>query len=127
MLHPDDDAYLTERDLLHTVVADGSGTHVILNGVPTPEGMTPDVVDILITLPSGYNDLGPDMFWCDPPVCRADGQTIAGTEVRQDIAGRTWQRWSRHIGGGWRPGIDNLASYIAYVKRAIADSSPKAA
>lgn len=127
MLPPDDVAYLGERDIQYTAVNDGHGTHVILHAVPLPDGLAPDAVDILITLPSGYNDLGPDMFWCDPPITRADGQVIAGTEVRQDIVGRSWQRWSRHIGGGWRPGVDNLASYIAYVKRAIIGASPQAA
>lgn len=127
MIPPGDAAYLHERKIRHTVVEEDHVTHVILQGVPLPAEFTPAEVDVLITLPTGYNDLGPDMFWCDPPIARADGQAIPGTEVRQDIAGRSWQRWSRHIGGGWRPGIDNLASYLAYVKRAIACAGPEAA
>jgi len=45
--------------------------------------------------------------------------TIPGTETREIHLGRSWQRWSRHIQGQWRPGIDNLATYLAYVRRCL--------
>lgn len=37
------------------------------------------------------------------------------TELTETYLGRSWQRWSRHIGNGWRPGIDDLRSYLAYI------------
>ena len=67
------------------------------------------------------------MFWCSPFVSRSDGRAIEGTDSQYEFDGRTWQRWSRHIAGSWRPGIDNLATYIAYVKRAIANEAAAAA
>lgn len=127
MLRPDDKAYLESREIDHEVVSDAAGTHVILADVPTPQGLQPDAVDILITLPAGFNDTAPDMFWCQPAITRVDGTPIPGTGAHRDFQGRNWQRWSRHIGGAWRPGIDNLATYIAYVKRAILDVGVEAA
>jgi len=127
MLRPDDARYLDEHAIRHTVVDDPQGTHVVLHDVAPPAGLNPPTVDILVTLPPGFNDVGPDMFWCTPFVTRADGQPIAGADVPHDFQGRTWQRWSRHIGASWRPGIDNLGTYIAYVRRALAQAAPEAA
>jgi hypothetical protein len=127
MLRPEDENYLASHAISYQLVTDSQGTHVTLTDLPLPVGLEPSVVDVLITLPPGFNDLGPDMFWCYPSVTRTDGQGIPGTESTHDFNGRTWQRWSRHIGACWRPGIDNLATYIAYVKRAVADVGKEAA
>jgi len=80
-------------------------------------GLQPAKVTILIRLPLGFPDVGPDMFWVDPPVRTASGAAIRGTEYMEHHLDRTWQRWSRHVMRNWRPGIDNLATYIAYIKR----------
>jgi hypothetical protein len=127
VLRPDDEAYLTRHGIAYELMSDPQGTHLILTDVALPPGLEPTTVDILITLPPGFNDVGPDMFWCYPPVSRGDGQGIPGTQVTHEFNGRTWQRWSRHIGGDWRPGIDNVATYIAYVKRALLDVVKRAA
>lgn len=127
MLRPDDEEYLTSHGIAHELITDAQGTHVILTDVALPPGLEPSTLDILISLPPGFNDIGPDMFWCHPSVSRADGQSIPGTNASREFNGRTWQRWSRHIGGDWRPGIDNVATYIAYVKRALLDVVKRAA
>lgn len=127
MLRPEDEVYLHSHQVDYEIIDDPQGTHLILKQVRLPTGLTPDAVDILVTLPPGFNDIGPDMFWCDPFVARADGQGIPATESRLEFHGRTWQRWSRHIGGSWRPGIDNVATYVAYVKRALSDIVKQAA
>ena len=74
---------------------------------------------LLLRLPPGFPDATPDMFWVDPPLHTAEGATIPGTESIEQHAGRSWQRWSRHIQGQWRPGIDNLATYMFYVRRCL--------
>lgn len=127
MLRPDDEDYLASHGIAYELIADGQGTHLILTDVALPPGLVPSSVDILVTLPPGFNDIGPDMFWCYPSVARSDGRGIPGTETPHDFNGRTWQRWSRHIAGAWRPGIDNVATYIAYVKRSLADAVEQAA
>lgn len=84
---------------------------------PTGPGFVPDKVTILLRLPPGFPDVGPDMFWVDPPVRLASGGAIAGTHYMETHLDRQWQRWSRHVIGNWRPGIDNLATYLAYIRR----------
>lgn len=126
-LRPEDADYLVDRGYRHTVHPDGTGLSVVLNDIDLPSGLNLSAVDLLVTLPGGFNDAAPDMFWCYPALTRPGGQVIAGTESTRDFAGRTWQRWSRHIGGGWRPGIDNLATYLAYVRRCLAQAAAAAA
>lgn len=127
MLRPDDEAYLTSHGVAYELITDAQGTHIILTQVALPAGLEPSKVDILVTLPPGFNDIGPDMFWCYPAASRSDGIGIPGTEATHEFHGRTWQRWSRHIGANWRPGIDNVATYIAYIKRALLDVVKQAA
>lgn len=88
-----------------------------IRNYPVGEGLTPDHVTVLVRLPSGFPDVAPDMFWVDPPVFTASGHQIAGTKYQEMYLGRHWQRWSRHVIYNWRPGIDNLGTYLAYIKR----------
>jgi hypothetical protein len=76
-------------------------------------------VTLLLRLPAGFPDVHPDMFWLDPPVQTVTGLPIAGTQVHEVHLGRSWQRWSRHVIGNWRPGIDNLSTYLAYIRRCL--------
>ena len=82
----------------------------------------PKEVTLLLRLPPGFPDATPDMFWVDPPLHTKEGATIPGTESIEQHAGRSWQRWSRHIQGQWRPGIDNLATYMFYVRRCLREA-----
>ena len=127
MLRTEDQAYLDNHGIDFEMVSDSEGTHLILRQVSLPLGLEPNAVDVLITLPPGFNDVGPDMFWLHPFATRSDGQGIPGADSTRDFQGRVWQRWSRHIGPAWRPGVDNVATYIAYVKRALADVAARAA
>lgn len=92
-----------------------------------PRGMIPEKSTMLVRLPPGFPDAAPDMFWLDPAVHGSDGRVFPGTEASQIFIGRTWQRWSRHIQQEWRPGIDNLATYMAYIRRCLDQASGVAA
>jgi hypothetical protein len=117
-LREQDRTFLDSTGLGYTVeVADGF-VSVVLDQFPAP-GLTPDRVDVLVRLPFGFPDATPDMFWVSPALT-ANGAAIPGTESTENYLGRSWQRWSRHIGGQWRPGVDNLETYLAYVRRALA-------
>jgi hypothetical protein len=117
VLSEQDQTYLDSTGLSSTVeVADGFA-NVVLAEFPAP-GLTPDKVDLLVRLPFGFPDATPDMFWVSPALT-FNGAAIPGTESTENYLGRSWQRWSRHIGGQWRPGIDNLETYLAYVRRAL--------
>ncbi len=127
-LRPDDQAVLDELDLTYEVASDGFFLAVVIAGFPLPAGLEPRVADMLLRLPPGFPDVGPDMFWLDPAVKGPGGSPILGTEsIEQHVGGRTWQRWSRHIGAQWRPGIDNLGTYLAYIRRCLDQASGRAA
>jgi hypothetical protein len=120
VLRKEDQSFLDSLGYSRTVeVADGF-VNVVLTDFPTP-GLDQRHVDLLLRLPFGFPDATPDMFWVAPALT-AHGAAIPGTEQTQNHLGRSWQRWSRHIGGQWRPGVDNLETYLAYVRRALAMS-----
>jgi hypothetical protein len=100
---------------------------VTIEQFPVPPGLQPSATALLVRLPPGFPDAAPDMFWADPPVRAVGGAAIPGTEATQAFGTRTWQRWSRHIQGQWRPGIDNLATYLAYIRRCLLDAAGRVA
>lgn len=115
MLAEPDIAYLAERWPGHELHEDGGGVAVILPGFRLPTGFVPDAVAMLLRLPFGFPDSQPDMFWVFPHVTVAGRTPDAATLVEQ-LLGRAWQRFSRHLPPGvWRPGIDDLQSYLALI------------
>jgi hypothetical protein len=127
VLRPTDQAALDELERRYEVGHDGAFLTIIINEFPMPRGLDPTMSGLLLRLPPGFPDATPDMFWLDPPVHRQGGVAIPGTEARELYLGRTWQRWSRHIQGQWRPGVDNLATYLAYVRRCLDQAAGRAA
>lgn len=83
-------------------------------------GFTPAATDLMIRIPAQYPMTPLDMWYCDPPVrLAASGQFAPATQVMESHLGRSWQRFSRHLNGGWRPGIDSLRSYFALIQREL--------
>lgn len=119
MIRAEDEEYLREHGFSFTFTEDGAGTHVVIGGFALGPGLSPEVTDVLVTLPKGFPDAGPDMFWLSPGATRTSGGGIPATSEIRQHAGRSWQRWSRHIAGQWRPGIDNLGTYLLYVRRCV--------
>lgn len=109
------------------VVGDGC-TWVVLKGRKLPEGYNCGAADVLIQLPDGFPDVPPDMFWTDPILTLGGGgRRPDGTDIDECHLERVWQRWSRHVGGHWRPGIDTIRSYVAYIRRCLAEPAGVAA
>ena len=107
--------YLAERWPGHTVTHEGGSVVVVLPAYALPRGFEPRRVELCLMLPFGFPETPPDMFWVDPAVM-LHGRPPAATQVTQQIIGRTWQRFSRHLpAGAWRPGIDNLQSWISMI------------
>ena len=105
--------------MMVTEAEDGAFTHVVVSEFPLPDGLSANATDLLIRLPQGFPDATPDMFWVDPAIQLVSGDSIPGTEVEESYDGRVWQRWSRHIGSGWRAGIDDLDTYIGYIRSCL--------
>lgn len=126
MLRPADRATLDGLGLRYSVQPEGEFAAIVIEGFDTHTGLAPRQTDLLILLPPGFPDASPDMFWTTPFVTVA-GAPIGGTDQTGLYVGRTWQRWSRHIGTQWRPGIDNLGTYLAYIRRCFSQAAEQAA
>jgi Prokaryotic E2 family E len=123
MLRPTDTASVEDLGLPYAVTAEAGFALLQIEKFPVGAGLAPEEVTLLLRLPPGFPDATPDMFWVDPPLRTVAGATIRGTESIEQHAGRAWQRWSRHIQGQWRPGIDNLSTYLFYVRRCLHEAS----
>ncbi|MFP1155601.1 E2/UBC family protein [Mycobacterium sherrisii] len=119
VLREQDREFLDSTGLVHAITVDGGFANVVLDNFSTAAGLSPAAVDLLLRLPFGFPDAAPDMFWLAPNVTKDDGGQIPGTEVTETWVNRPWQRWSRHIAQQWRPGVDNLETYLAYVRRCL--------
>lgn len=125
MLPTEDIKYLAERfgNGSHTLTSEGNMTCLVVRGYHLPAGFDKEKSDLLLRLQPGYPDLPPDMWWFDPPVRRADGQSIPATDVIEHYLGRGWQRWSRHLSPRqWRSGVDGLESFFALVRKELEKS-----
>lgn len=110
--------YLIGRGITHKIVTESGMTCVVFLQWPLPAGLDRASSDLLLRLSPGYPDVHPDMWWFSPAVHRADGQKLPRTDVVETYLGRTWQRWSRHFGGGqWKSGVDGLESFLALIRQ----------
>lgn len=94
--------------------------HAVRRQLVLPPGLAPETVDLLVKLPAGFPTSGPDMFWVSPAITIVGRGAPQGCGSPHTWAGVTWQRWSRHIGAGWRPGVDGLGTYLGYIRRCLA-------
>ena len=121
-----DTEYLTERAIEHRIAPESGMTCVVLPQWQLPKGFDREVSDLLIRLAPGYPDIHPDMWWFDPPVLLADGQSLPNTSAVETYLGRQWQRWSRHFSNGqWESGVDCLETYLALIRQTLERSVPE--
>ena len=120
MLTDSDVAYLKSKHLDFDVQLDGTIISLVIKGYALPTGYQPSEVDLLLRLPLQFPQVPPDMFWTDPVISYANGETPSQTQERESYVGRTWQRWSRHFGRSrWRPGTDDLRSYLRLIRATL--------
>lgn len=109
-----DEAYLDEKGFTWDLTPESQIGLLILRGVTVADGRYDRAAtDVLIHIPSGYPNAGLDMFWVDPPLKLAGGGYPNRADHFGSHGGRQWQRFSRHLASPWKPGIDNLASFLA--------------
>jgi len=117
-----DTAFLRERGYQWEAVPDPAGsTFVIVRQFPVKGGgFSPEITDLMIRIPPQYPMTPLDMWYCDPPIrIAASGQFAPASEVMELHLGRPWQRFSRHLNGGWKPGVDSLRSFFALIQREL--------
>jgi hypothetical protein len=109
--------YLTDKALEVTVARQGSDLYLIIHNFELPAVYNPQIADLLIILPAGYPNANPDMFWTRPDIRLTNGSWPQAADVHEQRGDGSWQRWSRHFPSGqWRPGIDNVRTYLAAIK-----------
>lgn len=121
---PDDDRkFLNERGYDWALQHEGAqeGFLIIHSFEVSGGGFTPPKTDLMIRIPAQYNLAPLDMWYCDPPIrIAATGQFAQASEASERHGGRSWQRFSRHLPGGtWRPGVDNLRSFLPLIWREL--------
>ncbi len=89
--------------------------------------------DVLIQIPSNYNQAGNDMFWTYPRLKRANGIAIPATNEpgagnNSFFRDKEFCRWSRHWNQGrsvWKPGADNVGTIVHRVEWALGNPDAK--
>lgn len=122
---PSNDAnYLNEKGITVEERDEGGQRAVVLKDYPLPAGkFDASAADVLILLPSGYPDAGPDMFYLQPWLKLADGGTYPrAADHPFDFLGLRWQRWSRHC-YDWRPGDDGIWTMVKRLDKALVEAA----
>ena len=116
-LLPEDEQLLNDYGLPWETVVDGS-QWVLIHDFPTHEGYNHKTVIAAIRLETGYPNTALDMVYFHPALARTDGRPIGATQAVQQIAGVSYQRWSRHRTeqNPWRPTIDSLGTHIVLIE-----------
>lgn len=117
-----DTAFLAERGYAYEVQPDPSGGAflIIKDFNVSGGGFTPATTDLMIRIPPQYPMTPLDMWYCDPPIRIATtGQFAPASEAMGSFLGRTWQRFSRHLNGTWKPGIDSIRSFFVFIQREL--------
>lgn len=117
-----DAAFLAERGYTSELRPDpNGGAFLIIRGFDVSGGgFTPAATDLMIRIPPQYPMTPLDMWYCDPPIrLAATGQFATASEVMESHLGRIWQRFSRHLNGTWKPGIDSIRSFFVFIQREL--------
>lgn len=122
-----DRKYLEDKGIPHDEVEENGQRGLILQNLSLPsKRYDAPKADVLVLLPTNYNDAGPDMFYTEPWVKLVPENCYAkAADQSHNFCGRSWQRWSRHSESQhWRPGIDGIRTVIQRVRAALENATP---
>ena len=113
-----DEEILIRLGLRWETISEGPRRWLVIYDFPLPPGYNVAIVSLAIEIPAGYPPGALDMGYFHPPLRRADGKAIPQANHNEQMAGKSWQRWSRHRTGEcpWVPGEDSLETHIEFVK-----------
>jgi hypothetical protein len=117
-LLPEDRQFLDDYGLPWETVSDGSQWVLLHEFSSQHEGYIHSTVTVAIRLETGYPNTALDMVYVHPALARKDGQAIGATQVTQNVAGKTYQRWSRHRTehNPWKVGQDGISTHIFLIE-----------
>ena len=98
-------------------IVDGS-QWVLIHEFEAHEGYNHPCVTAAIRMETGYPNTELNMVYFFPALARKDGKAIGATQATQMIAGKQYQRWSRHrtARNPWRVGLDHLDTHIILIE-----------
>lgn len=123
-----DEDYQTLNELGISYVEDEGQRFLVFKSYPLPENLYEQIhCDVLVIIPTNYNQDGNDMFWTNPRLIRKDGRPIPNSENyrggdSRQFDGREFCRWSRHWrnpASRWRPGIDDITTILRRIEWAL--------
>lgn len=116
-----DVAYLNHLGLNWETRLVGARRWLIIHNHSLPSGYNCEQVDLAIEIPTAYPDAMLDMFFVHPVLTLAVGGNIPQTECRENILGKVYQRWSRHLNGvtRWNPLTDSVITHLAVVEESL--------
>lgn len=117
-----DEAFLRRHFKSWRTVEDGSKRWLIIDRYSLPNGFNHQEISLALDVPRNYPAEQIDMFYCYPCLVKADGQSIPLAHVKQDICGKSYQRWSRHRPhpNDWDCNIDCIETHLDLVDESIA-------
>lgn len=120
-LLPKDEEFFTASNYCWETIADGGRRWLIIDNYAVPSGYNMPRCRLALEIPESYPSAQIDMFYCDPPLSLENGKVPPATERRQNIAGVSFQRWSRHRNAAnrWSPARDNVATHLGLVDEAL--------
>ncbi|MCG9729592.1 multiubiquitin domain-containing protein [Shewanella sp. Isolate13] len=115
---PEEDVeFLNSLNLDWECVTENGIKRVVIRSFPLPDGYNLSCVDVNMQISNSYPTTQIDMAYFYPAISRADNKPIRA--LAQDVFdGKSWQRWSRHrtASNPWQPGVDNVATHVAYIQ-----------
>ena len=91
--------------------------YVIVKDYPLPVGYSKKHTRLLLKIPLSYPNGNPDMFWVDPDLRLASGESQANATI-ENVLGEPWLRFSWHP-QKWNPVLDNLNTFMEFVNRRL--------
>lgn len=100
------------------VLREGPATWLLLPDFSLPIGYDQPCTTAALRIEACYPDTQIDMASFCPEIKRTDGRSVAATEGRVAVDGKSFQQWSRHRtpANPWRPGIDDIQSQIVLIR-----------
>ena len=92
-------------------------TFLVFTAYSFPPCYSRSTGELMLKIPPPYPAAALDMFWTNPDLRLADGRIPTNTSI-ENVLGREWLRFSWHP-STWRPGRDNLTTYLCFVERRL--------
>lgn len=98
----------------HSDPTNGNRIFVVFEKYQLPTGWNKAETKLLLIADISYPNSKLDMFWTDPDLILASGNTPQAGEVIENYLNQQWRRFSWHV-QKWNPAVDNIITYLGTV------------